>query len=141
MTCLPVEIKARRLGHQPAVSVEGETRIRLSATVGLTSPSSATKTAAPEQWNGGTTIYLPLLAKKGECPRHPLSIRLSATALAAERESEKMTHATGSTDSTDPWRWKKKTSWVLPVLDLASETSRFPKGSRSPEIRPSTPAP
>ena len=120
--------------------VERRTRSRLSATVGLASPSSATKTAAPKRWNGGTTICLPLLAEKGESPRRLWNIRLSVTVLAAERESERMTPATGSTNSTDPWRWKKKTSWVLPVLDPASEMSPSPKGSRSPETHPNTPA-
>ena len=109
-TCLPAEIKARYLGRRLVASMEEETRSRLPAAVGLASSSSATKTAAPKRYSGGTTICLLLLAKKDESPRHPLSIRLSATALAAERESEKTTPATGSTDFTDPWRWKKKTS-------------------------------
>ena len=43
--------------------------------------------------------------------------------------------ATGSTDSTDPWRWKK-TSWVLPVSDPASEMSLFPKGFTLPRDTP-----
>ena len=118
-----------------------ETRSRLLAAVGHASPSSATKTAAQEQWNNGTTVRLTLHARKGESPRRLLIIRLSATALAAEKESEKTTPATGSTDSTDPWRWKKKTSWVRLVSGPAFETSPFPKGSRSQETRPSTPAP
>ena len=58
--------------------------------------------AAQEQWNDGTTVRLLLLARRGESPRRLLTIRLSATTLAAERESEKMTPATGSTDFTDP---------------------------------------
>ena len=122
-------------------SAEEKTKSRLSVAVGLASPSSATKTAAREQWNGRATTCLPHHEEKDESPRRLLSIRLSATALAAERGSGRTMPATGSTDSADPWRWKKKTSWVLPVLDPASEMSLSPKGSRSPETRPSTPAP
>ena len=85
--------------------------------------------------------YLPpLLAEKDKSPRRPWNIRLSATALAVERESERTTPATESTDSTDPWCWKKKTSWVPPALDPTSEMSPSPKGSRSPETRPNIPA-
>ena len=58
--------------------------------------------AAREQWNDETTVRLPLLARRGESPRRLLIIRLLATALAAERELERMTPATGSTDFTDP---------------------------------------
>ena len=48
--------------------------------------------------------YLPPpLAEKGEYPHRSWNIRLSATALAAERESERTTPATGSTASIDPW--------------------------------------
>ena len=61
--------------------------------------------------------------------------------MAAERESEKTTPATGSTDFTDPWRCKKKTSWVRLVSGPAFETSPFPEGSRSQETHPSIPAP
>ena len=61
-----------------------------------------TKTAVREQWNDGTTVRIPLPARRGESPCRLLTIRLSATALAAERESEKTTPATGSTDFTDP---------------------------------------
>ena len=81
------------------------------------------------------------LKGKGESPFRLLINRRSVTALAAERESEKTMPATGSTDFTDPWRWKKKTSWVRLVSGPAFETSPFPKGSRSQETRPSTPAP
>ena len=97
--------------------------------------------AAREQWNDGTTVRLLLLARKGESPRRLLTIRLSATALAAKRELEKTTPATGSIDFTDPWRWKKKTSWVRLVSGPAFETSPFPEGSRSQETRPSISAP
>ena len=97
--------------------------------------------AAREQWNDGATARLLFLARKGESLRRLLTIRLSATALAAGRESEKTMPATGSTDFTDPWRWKKKTSWVRLVSGPAFEMSPFPKGSRSQEIGPSTPAP
>ena len=107
-TCFCAGTKARSLGRRLAAFTEEKTRSRLPATVGLTSPSSATKTAALERWNGGTTTYLPLLAEKDKSPLRPWNIQLSATALAAERESERTTPATGSTDSTDPWRWKKK---------------------------------
>ena len=49
--------------------------------------------------------YLPpLLAEKDESSRRPWNIRLSVTALATERESERMTPAIGSIASTDPWR-------------------------------------
>ena len=58
--------------------------------------------AAREQWNDGTTVRLPLPARRGEFPRRLLTIRLSVTALAVERELERMTPATGSTDFTDP---------------------------------------
>ena len=58
--------------------------------------------AAQEQWNDGTTVRLPLPARRGKSPRYLLTIRLSVTALATERELERMTPATGSTDSTDP---------------------------------------
>ena len=110
MTCLPAEIKARRLERRLAVSVEEKRRVRLSAIVGLASPSSATKTAAPEQWNGEMIICLPHPEESGEFLRRLLSIRLSEVALAAEKESERMTPAIGSTDSIDPWHWKKKMS-------------------------------
>ena len=59
--------------------------------------------AAREQWNDGATTRLLLLARKGECPHRLLTIRLSVTALAAEKESEKMMRATGSIASIDPW--------------------------------------
>ena len=61
-----------------------------------------TETAAQEQWNDGTTVRLLPLEGKGESPRRLLTIRLSVIALAAERELERMTPATGSTDFTDP---------------------------------------
>ena len=140
-TYLPAETKAQRLGRRLAEPAEGERRIRLSATVGLASPSSATKTAAQEQWSGRATTCLPHHEGKDETPHHLSIIRLSATASAVERESERTTLATGSTDSTDPWRWKKKTSWVHPALGPAFEMSPSPKDSGSPETDPSTPAP
>ena len=87
------------------------------------------------------TTCLPHLEENDEFPRRLLSIRLSVAALAAERESERTTPAIGSTDSTDPWRWKKKTSWVCLASGPASEMSPSPKGSRSPETHPSTLAP
>ena len=52
---------------------------------------------------------LPRPEESGEFLRRLLSIRLSEVTLATERESERMTLVIGSTDSTDPWRWKKKT--------------------------------
>ena len=97
--------------------------------------------AAREQWNDGTTVRLPLPVRRGESPHRLLTIRLSLTALAAERELERMTPATGSTDFTGPWRWKKKMSWVRLVSGPAFGTSPFPEGSRSQETRPSIPAP
>ena len=84
--------------------------------------------AAREQWNDGTTVRLPLPARRGESPCYLLTIRLSVTALAAERELERMTLATGSTDFTSPWRWKKKTSWVRLVSGPTFGTSPFPEG-------------
>src|SRR4051812_46816955 len=140
-TRLLAETKARCLGCRLAVSAEEKIRSRLPAAVSLASPSSATKTAAQEQCNDGTTVRLLPLAGKGESPRRLLISRHSATALAAEKESERMTLATGLTDSTDPWRWRRKTSWVRRVSAPAFETSPFPKGSHSQETRPSTPAP
>ena len=61
-----------------------------------------TETAAQEQWNDRTIVRLPLPARRGESPRRLLTIRLSETALAAERELGRMTPATGSTDFTGP---------------------------------------
>ena len=58
--------------------------------------------AAREQWNDGTTVRLLLPARRGKSPHRLLTIRLSVTALAAERELERMTPATGSTDYTGP---------------------------------------
>ena len=87
------------------------------------------------------TVRLLPLGGKGKSPRRLLIIRLLATALAAERESGKTTHATGSTGFTDPWRWKKKMSWVRLVSGAAFGMSPFPEGSRSQETRPSIPAP
>ena len=60
--------------------------------------------AVREQWNDGTTVRLPLPTRRGESPRRLLTIRLSVTALAAERESGKTTPTPGSIDFTDPWR-------------------------------------
>ena len=48
------------------------------------------------------TVRLLPLAGKGESPHRLLIIQLLATTLAAERESGKMTPATGSTGFTDP---------------------------------------
>ena len=79
-----------------------ETKSRLLAVAARASLSSATKTAAQEQWNDGMTVRLPLPARRGESPRLLLTIRLSVTALAAERELERMTPATGLTDFTGP---------------------------------------
>ena len=84
--------------------------------------------AAREQWNDRTTVCLPLPVRRGESPRRLLTIRLSVTALATERESGRMTPATGSTDFTGPWRWKKKMSWVRLVSGPTFGTSPFPEG-------------
>ena len=81
-----------------------ETRSRLPAAAGLTSPSSATKTVAQEQYGGETTVRLLLPAGKGAFPRRLLITHHSATALAAEKESEKTMPATGSIASIDPRR-------------------------------------
>lgn len=103
-THLLAETKARHPGRRLVASATEETRSRLLAAAGLTSPSSATKTAAQEQCSGKTTVRLPLPAGKGAFP-HLLSItHHSATALAAEKESEKTMPATGSIASIDPWR-------------------------------------
>ena len=74
------------------------------ATVGFTSPSSMTQKAAPELWSGKATRLLLSLVEKGIPLRRLSRNRHSATALAAGKESEKMTPATGSTASTSPWR-------------------------------------
>ena len=97
--------------------------------------------AAREQWNDGMTVRLPLPVRRGESPCRLLTIRLSVTALAAERELERTTPASGSTDFTGPWRWRKKTSWARHVSGPAFGTSPFPEGSRSQETRPSIPDP
>ena len=77
---------------------------RLPAAVGLTSPSSMTQTAALEQWSSEAT-RLPLrLAEKGTPLCRLSRTQHSATALAAEKESERMTPALGLIASTDPWR-------------------------------------
>ena len=77
---------------------------RLPATVRLTSRSSVTQTATLVLWSGEAT-RLPLhLAEKGTPLRRLSRTRHSATALAAEKESERMTPAIRSTASTDPWR-------------------------------------
>ena len=129
-------------GHRlRAVPAQGKTRSWLLAAAELESPSSATRKAALEQWSAKAIRLLPRLMGRDVPPRHLSRIRLSVAALAAERESEKTMLAIGSTDSTDLWRWKKKMSWVPPASDLASGTSPFPKGSRSPETRPNIPAP
>ena len=81
-----------------------ETKSRLPAAAGLTSPSSATKTAAQEQWNDGMTVRLLPLAGKGTFPYRLSITHHSASALAVEKESEKTMPATGSIASIDPWR-------------------------------------
>ena len=81
-----------------------ETRSRLPVAVGLTSPSSATKTAAQEQCSDETTVRHLLPAGRGAFSRHLLITRHSATTLAAEKESEKTMLAIGSTALIDPWR-------------------------------------
>ena len=85
-------------------SVTEEIRSRLPAAAGLASPSSATKTAAQEQCSDETTVRLLLPAGRGAFPRRLLISRHSATALAAEKESEKAMPATGLIASIDPWR-------------------------------------
>ena len=101
-TRLLAETKARHPGRRLVVPAIEETRSRLLAAVGLASPSSATKTAAQEQYSDETTIRL-LPAGRGVFPRHLLITRHSATALAAEKESEKTMPATGLIASIDPW--------------------------------------
>ena len=102
-TYLPAEIKARRLGHRLAESAEEKRRIQLSATVGLASPSSATKMSALEQSNGGAMIHCRrLLEERGALPRCLSIIRHSATGWAAEKESERMMHAIRSAALLDP---------------------------------------
>ena len=56
--------------------------------------------------------------------------------MAAERESERTTPATGSTDSTDPWRWKKKMSWARPASGPRIRDEPFPKGFTLPRDTP-----
>ena len=76
---------------------------RLPAAVGCASPSSETKTAALERWSSEATRLLLSLVELGTLLRRLSRTRHSATALAAERESERMMPAIGSIVSTDPW--------------------------------------
>ena len=103
-TRLLAEIKARHPRRQLVMSAIEETRSRLLAAAGLASPSSATKTAAQEQCSDETTVRLLLPAGRGAFPRRLLITHHSATALAAEKESEKTMLAIGSITSIDPWR-------------------------------------
>ena len=80
------------------------TRSWLLAAAGLASPSSATKTAAQEQYSDETTVRLLLPAGRDAFPCRLLITHHSVTALATEKESEKTMPATGSIASTDPWR-------------------------------------
>ena len=80
----------RRLRATPA---QGKKRSRLPAAAGLESPSSVTQKAALELWSGGPTRLLLCLVGR-DILLHRLShIRLSE----AEKESARMTPATGST--------------------------------------------
>ena len=60
--------KARHPGCRLVAFVTEETRSRLPAAAGLTSPLSATKMAAQEQCGDETIVRLPLLAEKGAFP-------------------------------------------------------------------------
>ena len=84
--CLLAEIKAQYPRRRLVASAEEETRSRLPAVTGLASPSSATMTAAREQWNDGMTVRLLPLAGKGASARRLLNTQHSATALAAEKK-------------------------------------------------------
>ena len=104
MTRLLAETKARHPGCRLVASAIEETRSRLSAIAGLTSPSSVTKTAAQEQCGVETTVRL-LLPTGTDAFRHRLLItHHSATGLAAEKELEKTMPASESIASIDPWR-------------------------------------
>ena len=98
------ETKVRHTGHRLVAPATEETQTRLPAATELTSPSSATKTAAQEQCSDETTVRLLLPVGRGAFPRPLLITHHSATALAAEKESEKTMPAIGSITSTDPWR-------------------------------------
>ena len=87
MTRLLAETKARHLGRRLVASVIEETRSRLPAAAGLTSPLSQTETAAQERYDDETTVRLPLPAGRGAFPCYLLDTPHSATALAAEKES------------------------------------------------------
>ena len=102
-TRLLAETKARHPGRRLVASVIEETRSRLPVAARLTSPSSATKTAAREQCGGEATVGLLLPGGSGTFPRRLSITHHSATALAAEKELEKMMPAIGLIASIDPW--------------------------------------
>ena len=92
------ESMVRCPGHRLlAAPMQDKKRSRLLAAVGLESPSSATLKAALELWNDEATRLLLRLVGRDIPPRHLSRIRLSAADWATEKESARMTPATGST--------------------------------------------
>ena len=83
--------------------MQDKRRSRLLAAVRLESPSSAMQKATLELWSDEATRLLLRLVGRDIPPRRLSRIRLSAADWAIEKESTRMTPATGSTAWRDPW--------------------------------------